>query len=281
MIPVQQRKTMINRQSKTMSIKRQSSLLSLSRSGFYYQPSQESKTNLDILSFLDKQYLKTPFYGVERLHALLAQQGMGINRKRLRRLMKLVDWHTLYQEPHTTVIEAKSYKYPYLLKNLEVSHKNQVWAIDITYIPMQKGFMYLFAIIDLYSRYVVGWNVSNTMNADWCVDCIKTAVSLYGKPLIINSDQGSQFTSDVYTNYLKTNGIQISMDSKGRALDNIFIERLWRTVKYEYVYINPASDGVELWKGLDGYFRFYNTVRIHKSLGYCTPYKVYYGDQVA
>jgi putative transposase len=161
------------------------------------------------------------------------------------------------------------------LKGLKIDRPNQVWAIDITYIPMSKGFMYLFAIIDVYSRYVVGWSLSNTMSAEWCVDCIEEAISVHGTPEIINSDQGSQFTSDIYTDCLRNHEIRISMDGRGRAIDNIFIERLWRSVKYEHIYLHAYDGGNSLWKGLNGYFRFYNHYRLHQSLGYRPPIEVF------
>jgi putative transposase len=280
MIPVKERKSMINKKEE-ISLRHQCELLSLHRSGLYYTPSSESEENLSVMRFLDEQYLSTPYYGVERLLALLILKGYRLNRKRLRRLMKLVGWQTLYPQKRTTVSEKKAYKYPYLLKDISVERANQVWAIDITYIPMQKGFMYLFAIIDLHSRYVVGWSLSNTMSAEWCVACIEQAIALHGKPEIINSDQGSQFTSDVYIDSLNRYAIRISMDGKRRAIDNIFIERLWRSVKYEHVYLCPCDSGDALWKGLDGYFRFYNQERLHQHLEYRTPEQLYHPDKAA
>jgi putative transposase len=213
--------------------------------------------------------------------ALLQRKGYQINRKRLRRLLRLVGWQTLYPTGRTTVADEKSYKYPYLLKDMSIIVSNQVWALDITYIPMQRGFMYLFAIIDLHSRYVVGWSLSNTMSAQWCVDTIEQSIARHGVPQIINSDQGSQFTSELYVKCLETHNIRISMDGKGRAIDNIFIERLWRSVKYEYVYLNVCDDGQQLWKGLADYFGFYNHKRLHQNLNYFTPNEVYHGKEDA
>ena len=275
MMPFEERKSMIERDNEVISISRQSSLLSLHRSSVYYQPRLESAENLSIMRFLDEQYFETPFYGVERLLALLVLNGYRINRKRLRRLLRLVGWQTLYPSRRTTVCDGKAYKYPYLLKGLDITSSNQVWAVDITYIPMQNGFLYLFAIIDLYSRYVVGWSLSNTMSARWCVDTIEQAIAQYGAPRIINSDQGSQFTSDEYIKCLESHKIAISMDGKGRAIDNVFIERLWRSVKYEHVYLHICEDGNQLWRGLSDYFRFYNHKRLHQSLGYRTPSEIY------
>jgi putative transposase len=275
MIPVEQRKSMIDNDPSSPVLSRQCCLLSVHRSGIYYRARSESEENLRIMRFLDEQYFQTPFYGLERLLVLLQLSGYRVNRKRLRRLMRLVGWQTLFPGKRTSISDNKAYKYPYLLGNLEITHPNQVWAIDITYIPMQRGFMYLFAIIDLYSRYVVGWSLSNTMSAGWCVDTIEGAIAQYGVPQIINSDQGCQFTSELYVACLEKHGISISMDGKGRAIDNVFIERLWRSVKYEHVYLYAYDDGNQLWKGLDEYFRFYNHKRIHQSLGYRIPSDVY------
>jgi len=275
MMPFEERKSMIERDNEVVSISRQSSLLSLHRSNVYYKPRSESAENLAIMRILDEQYFETPFYGVERLLPLLAAMGYRINRKRLRRLLGLVGWQTLYPCRRTTVCDAKSYKYPYLLKGLDITSSNQVWSVDITYIPMQRGFLYLFAIIDLHSRYVVGWSLSNTMSAGWCVDTIEQAIAQHGVPQIINSDQGSQFTSDIYIQCLEKHHIAISMDGKGRAIDNVFIERLWRSVKYEYVYLHVCDDGNQLWRGLSDYFRFYNHKRLHQSLDYRTPSEAY------
>lgn len=258
-----------------LSITSQCNILGIHRSGLYYTPCEESAENIEIMHLLDKQYLDTPFYGVERLLCTLTLLGFKLNRKRLRRLMKIVGWQTIYPQPKTTISDPSRYKYPYLLRDLKVDFANQVWAIDITYIPMQRGFMYLFAIIDLHTRYVVGWSLSNTMTAEWCVQTIEQAISTYGKPQIINSDQGSQFTSEIYIECLKKHDIQISMDGKGRAIDNIFIERLWRSVKYEHVYLHVYDNGTDLFNGLNAYFRFYNRDRPHQSLGYQTPEKLY------
>jgi putative transposase len=260
------RKSMIEPKLLESSVRRQCTLLGVCRSGVYYTSSLETEENLSIMRYLDAQYLKTPFYGERRLLSILQQEGYCINIKRLRRLMRVVRWRTLYPQRRTTIPCSKAHKYPYLLGGLNIERSNQVWAIDITYIPMKRGFMYLFAIIDLYSRYVVGWSVSNTMTSEWCVETLEDAIAQHGKPDIINSDQGSQFTADSYIELLKTNGIHISMDGKGRALDNVFIERLWRSVKQEYVYLNPCETGQELWYGLNEYFRFYNTERPHQSL---------------
>ncbi len=197
-------------------------------------------------------------------------RGLGyfVNRKRLRRLMKLMGWETLYKRPGTSDPNTSHKVYPYLLKGLAITKANQVWATDITYVPMRKGFMYLCAVIDLHTRYVVNWSVSNTMTADWCKSVVEEAIVTNGKPEIFNTDQGSQFTSEIFTGILKKHEIQISMDGKGRAIDNIFIERLWKSVKYENIYLNVYEDGVSLYQGLQRYFEFYNTEPFHQSLGY-------------
>lgn len=275
MIPLEQRRAMVDQDISTISVVEQCNLLSLHRSGVYYEPVPEKQENLDIMEFMDKQYFETPFYGVERLLAILVSMGYLINRKRLRRLMKVVGWQTLYPMKRTTNANPDHYKFPYLLKDLSINRKNQVWEIDITYVPMKSGFMYLFAIIDVYTRYIVGWSLSNTMTAAWCIETIREAIDRHGKPEIINSDQGSQFTGGLYVNFMQQQKIEISMDSKGRAIDNIYIERFWRSVKYEHIYLFSYETGNELWKGLNWYFIFYNEKRIHESLEYKTPSSIY------
>lgn len=275
MISSEQRKGMIDPCCPFLSISAQCQLLTLTRSGFYYIPSGESEENLAIMRQLDRQYFSTPFYGVLRLTALLILAGFKVNKKRVRRLMKLMNWQTIYREPHTTISDKTHYKYPYLLRGLKIERCNQVWAMDITYIPMKTGFMYLTAIIDLHSRYVVQWSLANTMSAQWCTEVLQEAIKNHGVPEIFNTDQGSQFTSEVFINTLIDNGIKISMDGKGRALDNIFIERLWRSVKYENIYLNVYENGLSLWKGLEQYFQFYNQERLHQSLDYHTPKQKY------
>jgi putative transposase len=260
-----------------LSIRQQCFLLSLCRSNLYYTPSQESAENLEIMRLLDEQYLKTPFYGQPRLWNLLREKGYNINKKRVKRLMDLVGWQTLFPKKNTSKRNKAHPVYPYLLKGMEITRPNQVWAIDITYIPMKKGFMYLFAVIDVYTRYVLTWSISNTMTAGWCREVVQEAIEMHGYPEIINSDQGSQFTSEEFTGLFTAENVptQISMDGKGRCIDNIFIERLWRSVKYECVYLKAFEDGVELYNGLDEYFRFYNTERGHQSLNYKKPVELY------
>lgn len=271
---VQERCEMVSEVEK-LSIRQQCVLLGLCRATFYYTPAKESEENLAVMELLDRQYQKTPFYGERRLQVWLREQGYIVNVKRLRRLMALARWRTLYPKARTTRADPKAYKHPYLLKGMSISHRNQVWELDISYIPMAHGFMYLFAIIDVYSRFVVGWSLSNTMSAEWCCSVISEAIATYGRPEIINSDQGSQFTSNEYVKLLTDNEIRISMDSRGRALDDIFIERLWRSVKQEYVYLNPSENCHDLWMGLTEYFDFYNYHRPHQGIGYQYPANIY------
>lgn len=274
MIPLETRREMLDK-SLNISLKKQCSLLILNRNYFYYSPKGESAQNIKIMRLLEQQYVLTPFYGYRKISIWLEKQGFVLNEKRIRRLMKLIKWKTIYREPRTTIAIKAHKKYPYLLKDLKITHKNQVWATDITYIPMSKGFMYLTAIIDLHTRYVLNWSVSNSMSAHWCSGVLEEAIEKYGKPEIFNTDQGSQYTSDVHTNLLLKNDIKISMDGKGRAIDNIFVERLWRSVKYEDVYLQAYPDGLSLYKGLKKYFEFYNKERFHQSLEYRTPHEIY------
>lgn len=244
---------------------------------YLLQAIPEGEENLEIMRMLDEQYLKTPFYGIRRLTRWLERQGKRVNSKRVKRLMGLLGWQTLYRRPNTSWKNKTHKVYPYLLKDLKIERKNQVWAVDITYVPMKKGFMYLFAVIDLHTRYVVNWSISNTMTSEWCAYVIEEAIAKQGQPEIINSDQGSQFTSFEYISLLtkRQNPIEISMDGKGRAIDNIFIERLWKSVKYECIYLHAFEDGVQLYKGFDEYFTFYNCNRGHQSLEYKTPEEVF------
>lgn len=266
---------MIEQNHPQISVSRQCELLGLHRSGLYYQPVAESEENLAIMRLLDEQYYKTPFYGIRKLTEWLQNMDYRVNHKRVRRLMKLMGWKTLYREPNTSEPNKQHKVYPYLLKGMRIWKPNQVWQIDITYIPMRRGFMYLCAIIDVHTRYVVNWGISNTMSADWCSQIVQEAIERHGKPEILNSDQGSQFTSEAYISLLQEHEIHISMDGKGRALDNIYIERLWRSVKYENIYLNVYEDGLSLYQGLKQYFEFYNNERLHESLEYRVPEVLY------
>jgi putative transposase len=269
--PLEERRAMIDKQNSSLSVAGQCRILQVHRSGLYYQPCSESQENMDIMRLLDEQYYKTPFYGVRKLTVWLKGMGYTINRKRVKRLMDLMGWQTIYRRPNTSKPNKQNRIYPYMLKGLAINRPNQVWAMDITYVPMRRGFMYLCAVIDLHTRFVLNWAVSNTMTADWCTEVAREAIEKYGKPDIINTDQGSQFTSNEFTGLLLDNDISISMDGKGRAIDNIFVERLWRSVKYEHIYLHSAQDGVELYEGLKNYFDFYNSERPHQSLDYQAP----------
>jgi putative transposase len=249
-----------------LSKRQQCELLEINRGSVYYKPTGEKQENLDIMRKMDEHYLKHPTDGVIRMQDFLFAIGFIVNHKRVRRLMRKMGLMAIYPKRNLSKLGLAKYIRPYLLKGLAIDRPNQVWAIDITYIPMKKGFMYLTAIIDLYSRYVVSWNISNTLEAECSLNVLKNAISLFGKPEIVNSDQGSQFTSELWTEYLEKNEIKISMDGKGRALDNIFIERLWRSVKYDYVYLNPATDGNELYQGLKEYFDYYNHRQAHQGI---------------
>ncbi len=272
---LQDRRAMVEREESSFSLSHQCQILSLHRSGIYYKPTGEKEENLLLMRLIDEQYLKTPFYGIRKMTKYLSTLGFCVNRKRVRRLMRLMNLSAIYNRPNTSKAEKFHRKYPYLLKALTIDRSNQVWAADIAYIPMKRGFLYLMAIIDLHSRYVINWSISNSMDAAWCSQVLQEAIEKHGKPEIFNTDQGSQFSSDVFTEILKNEGIQISMDGKGRALDNIFIERLWRSVKYENIYLYAYQDGVELYNGLQKYFDFYNTERFHQSLNYKTPNMIY------
>lgn len=266
----------MNKAHKKISINRQCNLLDIHRSGCYYKPREESKLNLKLMELVDKQYMKYPFMGVPSMTQWVNRDmGYKVNKKRIERLYKLMAISAIIPGPHTSKGCKEHKKYPYLLRNIKIVRCNQAWGIDITYIPIKGGYMYLIAIIDLCSRFVVGWSLSNTMEAEWCLETVKDAIKRHGKPEIINSDQGSQFTSELFTSWLKNHKIQISMDGKGRAIDNIFIERLWRSVKYEDIYLHSYENGIELYNGLKRYFKFYNFERRHSSLDYRKPEDVY------
>lgn len=259
-----------------ISIRSQCLLLGINRSRLFYQALGENSESLKVMRLMDEHYLKHPSYGVLRMQDYLFSQGFVINEKRVRRLLRLMGLMAIYPGRNLSKLGIAKYIRPYLLKGLKVIRPNQVWAIDITYIPMAKGFLYLTAIIDLYSRYVVGWGLSNSLDASSSHRVLKDAILANGKPEIINSDQGSQFTCNEWLEYLDKEIVQISMDGKGRALDNIFIERLWRSVKYDYVYLCPANDGLELFKGLQGYFNHYNYELAHQGIGRQIPASLYY-----
>ena len=254
-----------------LSIRKQCDLLSVHRSGLYYKPKGESKENLEIMRIMDEHYLKHPTEGVISMQDLLFALGFLVNHKRVRRLLRLMGLMAIYPKKNLSKLGLKKYIHPYLLKGLNINRPNHVWEIDITYIPMKNGFLYLTAIIDVYSRYIVGWGISNTLEADATLSVLKQAIKEHGKPEIINSDQGSQFTCDQWVGYLSEEGIRISMDGKGRAVDNIFIERFFRSLKYNHVYLHPASDGLELYKGIQEYIDYYNNTKCHQGIGRQIP----------
>ena len=274
---LKQRRLKVDKGHKHLSVVRQCDLLQIHRSGLYYRPSAETGLNLKLMRLIDEQFMKYPFFGVPRMTKWLwLDKGIKVNHKRIERLYKLMELQAIGPNPNTSKRNKNHKKYPYLLRNLKIDRPNQVWAMDITYIPVSGGYLYLVAVIDLYSRFVVNWSLSNTMTSEWCTEALQEAVSLHGVPQMVNTDQGSQFTADEFAGYVINDlQIRLSMDGKGRAIDNIFIERLWRSLKYEQVCLYPASDGVECYQGIKEYFQFYNHQRRHQSLQDQTPSTVY------
>ncbi len=256
---------------------RQCQLLGLSRSSFYSKNKAASQLELDLMTGIDKIHLELPFYGARKIQIELCNRGFSAGRGKVRRLMRKMGIEAIYRKPKTSIPKPGSHIYPYLLKDLRIERPNQVWSTDITYLPMAKGFAYLVAIIDLYSRKVMSWRLSNTMDASFCIEALEDAIQRFGPPEIFNSDQGSQFTSDAFTSVLKAHGVKISMDGKGRWVDNVFIERLWRSVKYEEVYLKAYQTMKEARQNLISYFTFYNQTRFHQNLDYQTPDMAYYG----
>jgi len=255
-----------------LSLNRQCEILGIQRSGVYYKPKGEGVLNLKIMRDIDEYFLEHPYYGVRRMTDYLNMDlGYQVNVKRIRRLYKIMRLNTIYAKPKTTVREKSSYIYPYLLRNLKIERANQVWQTDITYIPMRRGYMYMAAIIDVHSRKILNWSISNSMTAEWCVELLNDTVDEYGTPEIHNSDQGSQYTCDLYLETLKKHEIKISMDGKGRALDNVYIERFWRSLKQEKIYLNPPSSGVRLYQIIKEYIQFYNQERRHTEIGKIPP----------
>lgn len=265
-----------------LSLKEQCNILSVHRSGLYYKPKGESLLNLKLMEAIDRYFIDHPYYGVERMTDYLNMDlGHFVNVKRVRRLYKLMNLQTIYARPKTTKRNQSHAVYPYLLKNLKIERPNQVWQTDITYIPMFRGFMYMAAIIDVYSRKVLNWSISNSMTADWCIELLEDAISMYGPPEIHNSDQGSQYTSAEYIEVLKKYKVKISMDGKGRASDNIYIERFWRSIKQEKIYLNPPNGGIELYQMVKEYIQFYNEKRRHTEIGKMPPDQKYYQKKMA
>jgi putative transposase len=249
-------------------------LLGLSRSSFYYEPATETEDNLRLMRLIDEQYTAQPVYGSRRMTAWLQRQGHDVNRKRVQRLMRLMGLEAIYPKPRLSAPGQGHRVFPYLLRGVTIERVDQVWSTDITYVPLAKGFLYLAAVIDWYSRFVLAWRLSNTLDGSFCLELLDEALAR-GRPEVFNTDQGVQFTAVAFTSRLQAAGVQVSMDGKGRCLDNVFVERLWRTVKYEDIYLRCYEAVPELTQGLGRYFPFYNEERPHQSLGYRTPAQVY------
>lgn len=258
-----------------LSVRRQCELLGLNRSTLYYEPAGESAENLHLMRIMDEQYLRTPFYGWPRMTAWLRRQGYAVNSKRVRRLLRKMGLQAIYPKPKTSLADKGHKIYPYLLRGLAIVRPNQVWSADITYVPMPRGFMYLVAVMDWFSRYVLAWQLSNTLDGYFCLAVLRQVLQ-QAKPEIFNTDQGAQFTAHDYTAYLEQAEVRISMDGRGRALDNVFIERLWRSVKYEDIYLKDYATVPALEAGLSHYFQLYNHERPHQSLDYRTPAEVHF-----
>lgn len=269
---------MIEKNHPSLSVGAQCRLLSISRSSFYYAPQGETAMNLDLMLLIDKQFLDAPFYGVRQMTWHLQNEGHAVNEKRIRRLMRLMRLMPIYQKPDTSK-PAKGHKtYPYLLGGLRVERPNQVWCADITYIPMARGFIYLVAVLDWFTRRVLAWRVSITLEADFCIEAVEEALARHGTPEIFNTDQGSQFTSTEFIKVLAAREIKISMDGKGAWRDNVFVERLWRTIKYEEVYLRAYASVSEARAGIGRYLSFYNSRRPHSSLDGKTPDQAYFNQ---
>ncbi len=272
---VRERRGQVDRGHKELSVRRQCELLGIARSGLYYTAKGESQENLGFMRLIDEQYMRTPFYGVPRMTVMLRRSGYVINPKRVRRLMRVMGLMAIYPKPQTSKKHPDNEIYPYLLRGLAVERPNQVWAVDITYIGLSRGFVYLVAILDWHSRYILSWELSNSLDSLFCVEALKRALRK-ARPEIMNTDQGVQFTSRQFTEVLKDQGIRISMDSKGRALDNVFVERFWRSLKYEDIYLKRYETVDDLYAGIDRYMKFYNQERPHQGLEYQTPAEVYW-----
>jgi putative transposase len=271
------RLNLVDRQGKVLSVSAQCGLLSVNRSSVYrVRVEVENDLNHELMKEIDRQFLEMPFYGSRKMTAWLRQKGYPVNRKRVQRLMRKMGIEAIYQKPKTSLPHPEHRIYPYLLRGLKIDRPNQVWAADITYIPMPRGFLYLVAIMDWHSRKVLAWRLSNTMEADFCVEALEDALGRFGKPEIFNTDQGSQFTSTSFTAVLEEQAVKISMDGRGRFMDNIFVERLWRSLKYENIYLHAYATGSEARRGIGNWFELYNNKRLHQALEYKTPDHVYF-----
>ncbi len=277
-LSIEKKRNLIQWQHPQISVSRQCELLDLSKGALYYEPVPETEYNLMLMDLIDKQYLKTPFYGSRKMVALLERDGHQVNRKRVQRLMNIMGIEAIYPGPNTSKKNQEHRVFPYLLRNIEILKPNFVWSADVTYIRLKEGFVYLVAVIDWFSRYVLSWRLSNSLTADFCLDAVDEALTLSkAKPEIFNTDQGCQFTATAFVNLILDAGIKLSMDGRGRALDNIFIERLWRSLKYEEVYLKDYQKVVDAHSGIGDYFDLYNNRRPHQSLGYRFPIEVHYG----
>lgn len=277
----QRRQGMVETDHPRLSITRQCQVLGLARSTWYHRPQGEKAVNLDLMRLIDTQFLETPFYGSRQMQRHLKNQGVVVGRTRVRRLMRKMGLMAIYQKPRTSVPHPEHRIYPYLLRGLRIDYPDQVWCADITYVPMKRGFLYLVAIMDWHSRAVLSWRLSNTMDATFCVAALEEAMNQYGVPGIFNTDQGSQFTGLDFTQTLKEAGASISMDGKGRWMDNVFIERLWRSVKWECIYLRELETGSQAREALDDWFRFYNEQRPHTAFDGRRPMEVYRDGQRA
>jgi putative transposase len=275
-ISVEQKRALVEPEHPQVSLRRQCALLGLARGNLYYQPVSEGLETLALMRLLDAQYTATPFYGIRRMTAWLQRQGYAVNHKRVGRLLRQMGLAAIYPKPRLSQPAADHVIYPYLLRGVSVDRVNQVWSADITYVRLAAGFVYLVAVIDWFSRYVLSWAVSITMDMAFCVEALEQALS-QGQPEIFNTDQGAQFTSQDFTVRLQKGGVRVSMDGRGRALDNVFVERLWRSVKYEEVYLRDYQSVWDARQSLARYFGFYNGERLHQALGYRTPAAVYQG----
>jgi len=270
-----ERKATIRRDHPDLSLSRQCRLLSIGRSSFYYAPKGESPENLALMRCIDELFLKYPFYGSRQMARQLRREGIRVGRHRVRRLMRLMGLEAIYQAPRTSAPHPAHRVYPYLLKGMAIDRPNQVWCADITYIPVRRGFLYLVAVMDWATRHVLAWRLSNTMDGRFCVEALTDALARYGRPEIFNTDQGSQFTSLDFTGALRDAGVAISMDGRGRCMDNVFIERLWRSLKYEAVYLHDLTDGFKAEQVIGEWIDFYNTERPHSALAGRTPAEAY------
>jgi putative transposase len=259
-----------------LSVVRQCELILISRSGFYYRPAGETPLNLELMRRIDRQFLETPWYGSRQMARHLRREGYTVGRKRIRRLMAKMGLEPIYQRPRTTVPHPEHQVYPYLLREMVIDRPKQVWCADITYMPMRRGFLYLVAVMDWASRKVLSWRVSNTMDVDFCIEALEEALGRFGRPEIFNTDQGSQFTSARFTGVLRAAGVRVSMDGRGRWVDNVFIERLWRSLKYECIYLHAFETGAALRAGLREWIGYYNARRPHSTLAGRTPDEAYW-----